>query len=157
RGGPSWHAHRRHRRLPGRQDGRTGLHRLPVRRALGVGAPHPGGADDDVPRPVGTVPGGAAMTGRTLVAGIGNVFLGDDGFGVEVVTRLAGTPLPDGVRVVDYGIRGMHLAYDLAGGYDAAILVDAVPRGEAPGTVYVIEPELTSEAAAQPPQAPQAS
>jgi hydrogenase maturation protease len=82
------------------------------------------------------------VTGKTLVAGIGNIFLGDDGFGVEVATRLAGVGLPDGVRVVDYGIRGMHLAYDLANGYDVAILIDAAPRGGAPGTIYVIEPDL---------------
>ena len=80
------------------------------------------------------------MTGKVLVAGIGNIFLGDDGFGVEVAARLARVELPDGVRVVDYGIRGMHLAYDLANGYDAAILIDATPRGGEPGTIYVIEP-----------------
>jgi hydrogenase maturation protease len=82
------------------------------------------------------------MTSGTLVAGIGNIFLGDDGFGVEVASRLAQVGVPAGVRVADYGIRGMHLAYDLASGYDAAILIDAAPRGEAPGTLYVIEPEL---------------
>ena len=83
------------------------------------------------------------MKKRTLVAGIGNVFLGDDGFGVEVATRLLRQPLPDGVRVVDAGIRGRDLAYELfEGGYDTAILVDAAARGGAPGTVYVIEPEL---------------
>jgi hydrogenase maturation protease len=81
------------------------------------------------------------MTGDLLVAGIGNIFLSDDGFGVEVVSRLADADLPAGVRLMDYGIRGMHLAYDLAG-YEQAILIDAAPRGEAPGTVYVIEPDL---------------
>ena len=86
------------------------------------------------------------MTSGMLVAGIGNIFLSDDGFGVEVVSRLARAELPDGVRVTDYGIRGMHLAYDLASGYEAAILIDAAPRGEAPGTVYVIEPDLPSAA-----------
>ncbi len=79
---------------------------------------------------------------RILVAGIGNVFLGDDAFGVEVVRRLAGRPQPEGVRVVDFGIRGFDLACALAGGCDAAILVDATPRGGPPGTLYVIEPEL---------------
>jgi hydrogenase maturation protease len=79
---------------------------------------------------------------KVLVAGVGNIFLGDDGFGVEVVSRLAREPLPDGVRVADYGIRGVHLAYELLNGYDALILVDAVPRGEQPGTVSVIEPDL---------------
>ena len=78
---------------------------------------------------------------RTLVACLGNIFLGDDGFGVEVARRLAREELPDGTRVTDYGIRGMHLAYDLAEGWDATILVDAVQRGGQPGTVYVIEPE----------------
>ena len=84
------------------------------------------------------------MTSRVLVAGIGNIFLGDDGFGSEVAARLARVALPAGVRVVDYGIRGMHLAYDLANGFDAAILIDATPRGGAPGTLYVIEPDLGS-------------
>jgi hydrogenase maturation protease len=82
------------------------------------------------------------MKGALLVAGVGNIFLSDDGFGVEVVSRLAGADLPAGVRLMDYGIRGMHLAYDLAG-YEQAILIDAAPRGEAPGTVYVIEPDLS--------------
>ena len=78
---------------------------------------------------------------RTLVACLGNIFLSDDGFGVEVARRLAREELPDGTTVTDYGIRGMHLAYDLAQGWDATILVDAVQRGGEPGTVYVIEPE----------------
>lgn len=84
------------------------------------------------------------MTGRAprvLVAGVGNVFLGDDGFGVEVVGRLAGEPMPEGVRVADFGIRGVHLAYELLDDYQVAILVDAVPRGGEPGTVYVVEPD----------------
>jgi hydrogenase maturation protease len=81
------------------------------------------------------------MTGRLLIAGVGNIFLSDDGFGVEVAHRLAEQQLPDWVQVTDYGIRGMHLAYDLAGGFDAAILVDTTQRGGEPGTVYVIEPE----------------
>ncbi|MGH7539433.1 MAG: hydrogenase maturation protease [Gemmatimonadota bacterium] len=82
------------------------------------------------------------MSGRTLVAGIGNVFFSDDGFGVEVAARLAQEPLRNGVRVVDTGIRARHLAFELLdGGYDTAILVDAVARGGAPGTVYLIEPE----------------
>jgi len=77
---------------------------------------------------------------RVLVAGIGNVFFGDDGFGVAVAQRLAASALPPVVDAVDYGIRGMDLAYALRD-YDVAILVDAVPRGGAPGTVYVIEPD----------------
>ncbi|HEX8581191.1 MAG TPA: hydrogenase maturation protease [Acidimicrobiales bacterium] len=84
---------------------------------------------------------------RTLVAGIGNVFNGDDGFGPEVARRLLDRPLPDGVRVEDYGIRGVHLAYELLDGYDLVVLVDALPRGEAPGTVYVLEPEVDVDAA----------
>jgi len=74
------------------------------------------------------------------VAGIGNVFFGDDGFGVAVAQRLAAMALPPVVDVVDYGIRGMDLAYALRD-YDVAILVDAVPRGGTPGTLYVIEPD----------------
>jgi hydrogenase maturation protease len=88
--------------------------------------------------------GGAehAHSGRSiLVAGIGNVFLADDGFGVEVARLLAQRELPPGVKVADFGIRGMDLAYELQEDYDAAVLVDAVPRGEAPGTLYVIEPD----------------
>jgi hydrogenase maturation protease len=75
-----------------------------------------------------------------LVAGIGNIFLGDDGFGPEVVRRFAaGRPDQEGVRVVDYGIRGMHLAYDLLDGYDALVLVDAVPSdNEPPGTLALL-------------------
>jgi hydrogenase maturation protease len=82
---------------------------------------------------------------KVLVAGIGNVFLGDDGFGVEVARRLAAEDLPDWVRVADFGIRGVHLAYELLEGYDTAILVDAAPRGGAPGTVYVIQPDLDAQ------------
>ena len=82
------------------------------------------------------------MSRRILVAGVGNVFLGDDGFGVEVVRRLVGRGLPEGVEVVDFGIRGMDLAYALQGDYEAVVFVDATPRGERPGTVYLIEPEI---------------
>jgi hydrogenase maturation protease len=78
---------------------------------------------------------------RVLLAGIGNIFLGDDGFGVEVATRLGRQAVPDGVQVADYGIRGVHLAYELLDGYDTLVLVDAVPMGETPGTLAVIEPE----------------
>jgi len=79
---------------------------------------------------------------RILVAGIGNVFLGDDGFGVALAARLARCALPPGVEVADFGIRGMDLAYALGDGYDAAVLLDAAPRGEPPGTLTVIEPEI---------------
>ena len=81
------------------------------------------------------------MTTRVLVAGIGNIFLGDDAFGVEVVRALAERPQLDGVRVVDFGIRGIDLAYALSDGVELAILVDAMPRGGEPGTLYVLEPE----------------
>jgi len=82
---------------------------------------------------------------RVLVAGVGNIFLGDDGFGVEVVKRLAGREVPEGVDVVDFGIRGMDLAYALQDDYDLVIFVDATPRGEKPGTVYLIEPEIEED------------
>jgi hydrogenase maturation protease len=82
---------------------------------------------------------------RLLVAGIGNVFLSDDGFGVEVVRRLSSESLGDDVDVVDFGIRGVHLAFDLADGrYDAVILVDAVAKGGEPGTLYVIDPDVAN-------------
>ena len=82
------------------------------------------------------------MSGRTLVAGVGNVFLRDDAFGVEVVRLLAERPVPDGVQVKDFGIRGVHLAYDLLDGCDLFVLVDAAQRGETPGTVTVLEVEV---------------
>ncbi|WP_199239313.1 hydrogenase maturation protease [Streptomyces sp. ICBB 8177] len=85
--------------------------------------------------------GDAARRGRVLVAGIGNVFLADDGFGVETARRLAGQPLPEGVEVVDVGVRGVHLAYQLLDGYDTVVLLDATARGGRPGTVYLIEPD----------------
>ena len=82
------------------------------------------------------------MTGRTLVAGVGNVFLRDDAFGVEVVRLLAERPQPPEIQIRDFGIRGVHLAYELLNGYDLFVLVDAAPRGEAPGTVTVLEVDL---------------
>ncbi|THA84334.1 hydrogenase maturation protease [Streptomyces sp. A0592] len=81
------------------------------------------------------------MSPKVLIAGIGNVFLGDDGFGVETVRALSAHPLPDGVEVVDFGVRGIHLAYQLLDGYDTLVLVDATARGGAPGTLYLIETE----------------
>ncbi|MFF9035601.1 hydrogenase maturation protease [Streptomyces sp. NPDC014892] len=92
---------------------------------------------------------------RTLVAGIGNIFLGDDGFGVETVRRLTERDLPDHVEVVDIGVRGVHLAYQLLDGYDTLILVDATARGGAPGTLYVIEHDDPTQEAPNPsPGAP---
>jgi hydrogenase maturation protease len=82
-----------------------------------------------VTRPVGP---------RVLVAGIGNVFLGDDGWGVALAGRIATRELPPGVDVADFGIRGMDLAFAMAD-YEAVILLDATPRGERAGTLYVIE------------------
>lgn len=79
---------------------------------------------------------------RILVAGIGNIFLGDDGFGVEVARRLSGRELPEGVEVRDYGIRGMDLAYAMLDEREAVIFVDAMPRGKKPGTLTLLEPEI---------------
>ncbi|AZG77102.1 hydrogenase maturation protease [Methylocystis rosea] len=76
-----------------------------------------------------------------LVACVGNIFNGDDAFGVEVARRLSQAKLPDGARVIDFGIRGIDLTYALMDGYDAVILVDAAQRGEAPGVVSVVEPD----------------
>ena len=87
------------------------------------------------------------MSKRVLIAGIGNIFLGDDGFGIEVVKRLAGRGLPEGVEVVDFGIRGMDLAYALQDDYELVVFVDATPRGGEPGTVYLIEPEIEEDGA----------
>lgn len=83
-------------------------------------------------------------TPRILVAGIGNIFLGDDAFGVEVARQLARRPQHAELRVVDFGIRGFDLAYALMDPLDAAILVDALPGGEAPGTVYLVEPDTSA-------------
>lgn len=84
-----------------------------------------------------------ANTPTILIAGIGNIFLGDDAFGSEVARRLALRSWPGGVRAVDFGIRGLDLAYALLDGNDLTILVDAAPRGDVPGTLYVIEPDLS--------------
>jgi hydrogenase maturation protease len=84
--------------------------------------------------------------GRTLVAGIGNIFLGDDGFGSAVARTLADRALPAGVEVVDVGIRGVHLAYQLLDGYATLVLVDALARGEPPGTLTVLETSLAAHA-----------
>jgi hydrogenase maturation protease len=83
---------------------------------------------------------------RLLIAGIGNIFFGDDAFGVEVAQRLARRQLPEEVRVVDFGIRGLDLTYALLDGYEIVILVDALPRGGTPGTLYVLEPECGDNA-----------
>ena len=82
------------------------------------------------------------MSAKILVAGIGNIFLGDDAFGVEVARRLAECELPNEVRVVDFGIRGLDLVYALQDSYDTTILIDAFPHGKEPGTVSIVEPCL---------------
>ena len=97
------------------------------------------------------------MTGsgaRLLVAGVGNIFLADDAFGPEVIQALVRRPLPPQVRVRDFGIRGMDLAYELLEGYDTAVLVDAAARGHRPGTLSLIEPDLPDATTrAAPPEA----
>jgi hydrogenase maturation protease len=89
-----------------------------------------------------------------LVAGVGNIFLGDDGFGVETVARLRGHPLPPGVELDDTGVRGVHLAYRLLDGYDTLIVVDAAARGAAPGTLHLIEPAAPGAGRDEPPAPP---
>ncbi len=86
-----------------------------------------------------------------LVAGIGNIFLSDDGFGPEVLARLRGYPVPVGAEVEDYGIRGVHLAYRLLDGVGTLVFVDAAPHGKAPGTVSLLE---VDPAEIPPPRAP---
>jgi hydrogenase maturation protease len=86
------------------------------------------------------------MTGRTLVAGVGNIFQRDDAFGVEVIRLLAGRPVPPGVKVADFGIRGVHLVYELLDGCDLFVLVDVAQRGHVPGTVTVLEVEPAAAA-----------
>ncbi|MGW3960972.1 hydrogenase maturation protease [Amycolatopsis sp. NPDC005003] len=88
------------------------------------------------------------MKPRVLVAGIGNIFLSDDGFGVEVVKELERADLPPWVQIADYGIAGLHLAYDLLGGYDTTILLDATPHGRPPGTLSLIEADTEDLATA---------
>jgi len=91
-------------------------------------------------RPVIDVAGARPAAPRVLVAGIGNVFHGDDGFGVEVASRLATLPLPESTAVRDFGVRGIHLAFEMTGGgYDVVVLVDACPVAGPPGTLAVIE------------------
>ena len=91
------------------------------------------------------------MSAKTLVCGVGNIFFGDDGFGSAVVRELAATPLPPDVKLVDFGIRSMHLAYELVSGYEDAIILDASPRGNVPGTVSVLVPDIATSAAAADP------
>lgn len=90
------------------------------------------------------LPSSESTPKRILIACIGNIFLGDDGFGVEVAQRLLRRNYPQGVQVVDFGIRGIDLAYTLLEDYDTLVLVDAVPRGGPPGKLYLIEPDLSN-------------
>jgi hydrogenase maturation protease len=80
---------------------------------------------------------------RILIAGIGNIFFGDDAFGCEVVRELSTERLPEEVTAKDFGIRSYDLAYALTDNYDTIILVDAAPRGEAPGTLFLLELDLS--------------
>ncbi|HYC71931.1 MAG TPA: hydrogenase maturation protease [Opitutaceae bacterium] len=89
-----------------------------------------------------------------LVAGVGNIFLGDDGFGVAVARRLLGRPQPACVRVVDFGIQGIDLAYALLEPYEVVVLADVVQRNSAPGTIHVLD--LADEAARPPGRSPEA-
>ncbi|MFE7170672.1 hydrogenase maturation protease [Streptomyces sp. NPDC057616] len=94
------------------------------------------------------------MSARVLVAGVGNIFLADDSFGPEVIRVLEHRPLPGEVRVRDFGIRGLDLAYELLDGYDVAVLVDAAERGHRPGTLSLIEAEVPDAGrSAAPPEA----
>ena len=83
---------------------------------------------------------------KILVAGVGNVFFSDDGFGSEVARRLLAAPgaLPASVDVVDVGIRGMHLAYQVLDGYEALVVVDAARAAGEPGTLTLVEHVLTA-------------
>jgi hydrogenase maturation protease len=90
------------------------------------------------------------MNAKILVACVGNIFLGDDGFGVEVALALSKRHLPESVSVKDFGIRGFDLAYALLDPWEAVIIVDALPRGEAAGTLYVVEPDLAALRGASP-------
>jgi len=90
------------------------------------------------------------MSKHILVAGIGNIFMGDDAFGVEVTKRLAQRPQPDHVKIQDFGIRGIDLAFALLDGYSEVILVDAAARGHPPGTVTIVEPDAPAKAPLAP-------
>ena len=86
----------------------------------------------------------ASIAPTILIAGVGNIFLGDDAFGVEVALSLSRRQLPEGVSVKDFGIRGFDLAYALLDPWDTIMIVDALPRGQAAGTLYVVEPDLAA-------------
>jgi hydrogenase maturation protease len=92
------------------------------------------------------------MSQSILVAGVGNIFLGDDAFGVDAVRALAARPLPTGVSAMDFGIRGFDLAFALLDPWYAVVIVDTLMRGGSPGTLYTIKPDLTAMAAAPAPE-----
>src|SRR5690606_22089767 len=94
--------------------------------------------------------GGAEMSARVLIAGVGNIFFGDDGFAAEVARRLASSPAPPGLAIADFGTGTLHLAYALLEGPELAVIIDALPRGGAPGTLYLLEPEIDALAAGAP-------
>jgi hydrogenase maturation protease len=94
------------------------------------------------------------MNSSILVAGVGNIFLGDDAFGVDTVRALSARPLPVGVSAVDFGIRGFDLAFALLHPWRAVIIVDALTRGGTPGTLYTLQPDLTAMAGAAFPEVP---
>ncbi len=81
----------------------------------------------------------AERTKQVLVAGVGNAWMRDDGFGGEVAKALSDRELPAGVQVMDFGSGGLDLAYEVMRGYDALILIDVSRQGEPPGTLYVME------------------
>jgi hydrogenase maturation protease len=93
------------------------------------------------------------VSAAVLIAGVGNVFRGDDGFGVEVARRLAAERLPPGVEVEDFGVRGLHLAYRLLDPVRLVLVADLVSRGGPPGTLYVIEPRVDPGTEATPAEA----
>lgn len=90
------------------------------------------------------------QTSRILIAGLGNVFLGDDGFGIEVANKLLEDPPPGDVYIVDFGARGSHLVFALLDDYDLVILIDAARRGRRPGDIYLLEPDIPLGLAGQP-------
>jgi hydrogenase maturation protease len=98
----------------------------------------------------GAIPQPATASKKILIAGIGNIFLGDDGFGVEVASRLVKHSFPPSVHAADFGIRGFDLSYALMEGYESTILIDAYPGDAPPGTLSVIEPDLSDLDASQP-------
>ncbi|MFE0701111.1 hydrogenase maturation protease [Streptomyces sp. NPDC058872] len=97
-----------------------------------------------------STPASGAPAPRTLVAGVGNVFLGDDGFGVETLRRLTREELPASVELADVGVRGVHLAYELLDGWDTLVLVDVTARGGEPGTLYLIDASAPGDRGTEP-------